>query len=158
MRPVVQAECTLKESAAINQILGRRVSQHNFYFKHQYNKIFFTKKHIFILMELTFSSGTVYPVRNRLNIMRRLGLSDSDTCSSTLTGTPGTTTDTGPRRRRERETNRTTQVPGAVEDLQPAKAGGGASLLFSSLLIFNFVLVAPTEQGGASKILRTRQG
>ncbi len=25
MRPVVQAECTLKESAAINQILGRRV-------------------------------------------------------------------------------------------------------------------------------------
>lgn len=27
MRPVVQAECTLKESAAINQILGRRVSQ-----------------------------------------------------------------------------------------------------------------------------------
>ena len=27
MRPVVQAECTLKESAAINQILGRRVSE-----------------------------------------------------------------------------------------------------------------------------------
>ena len=27
MRPVVQAECTLKESAAINQLLGRRVSQ-----------------------------------------------------------------------------------------------------------------------------------
>ena len=27
MRPVVQAECTLKESAAINQILGRRVSR-----------------------------------------------------------------------------------------------------------------------------------
>ena len=27
MRPVVQQECTLKESAAINQILGRRVSQ-----------------------------------------------------------------------------------------------------------------------------------
>ena len=27
MRPVVQAECTLKESAAINQILGRRVSK-----------------------------------------------------------------------------------------------------------------------------------
>ena len=26
MRPVVQAECTLKESAAINQLLGRRVS------------------------------------------------------------------------------------------------------------------------------------
>lgn len=26
MRPIVQAECTLKESAAINQILGRRVS------------------------------------------------------------------------------------------------------------------------------------
>lgn len=26
MRPQVQAECTLKESAAINQILGRRVS------------------------------------------------------------------------------------------------------------------------------------
>ena len=25
MRPVVQAECTLKESAAINQLLGRRV-------------------------------------------------------------------------------------------------------------------------------------
>ena len=24
MRPIVQAECTLKESAAINQILGRR--------------------------------------------------------------------------------------------------------------------------------------
>ena len=29
MRPVVQAECTLKESAAINQILGRRVSVEN---------------------------------------------------------------------------------------------------------------------------------
>ena len=27
MRPVVQAECTLKESAAINQLLGRRVRQ-----------------------------------------------------------------------------------------------------------------------------------
>jgi len=27
MRPVVQAECTLKESAAINQILGRRVNK-----------------------------------------------------------------------------------------------------------------------------------
>ena len=26
MRPVVQAECTLKESAAINQLLGRRVN------------------------------------------------------------------------------------------------------------------------------------
>ena len=42
MRPVVQAECTLKESAAINQILGRRVSQNKFFFKHQYNRI--TKK------------------------------------------------------------------------------------------------------------------
>ena len=29
MRPVVQAECTLKESAAINQLLGRRVSVSN---------------------------------------------------------------------------------------------------------------------------------
>ena len=29
MRPVVQAECTLKESAAINQILGRRVRKEN---------------------------------------------------------------------------------------------------------------------------------
>ena len=29
MRPVVQAECTLKESAAINQILGRRVRKLN---------------------------------------------------------------------------------------------------------------------------------
>ena len=28
MRPIVQAECTLKESAAINQILGRRVSKY----------------------------------------------------------------------------------------------------------------------------------
>ena len=27
MRPVIVAECTLKESAAINQILGRRVSR-----------------------------------------------------------------------------------------------------------------------------------
>ena len=52
--------------------------------------------------------------------MRRLGLSDSDTCSSTLTGTPGITTDTEPRRRRERETNLTTQVARAVEDLQSA--------------------------------------
>ena len=31
MRPVVQAECTLKESAAINQILGRRVSSYVFF-------------------------------------------------------------------------------------------------------------------------------
>ena len=30
MRPVVQAECTLKESAAINQILGRRVNKQNY--------------------------------------------------------------------------------------------------------------------------------
>ena len=30
MRPVVQAECTLKESAAINQLLGRRVRKSNF--------------------------------------------------------------------------------------------------------------------------------
>ena len=110
MRPVVQAECTLKESAAINQILGRRVSQHNFYFKHQYNQIFFTKKHIFILMELTFSSGTVYPVRNRLNIMRRLAWSASATCSCTLTGTLGTIIDTEQRKRKERGINQTTQV------------------------------------------------
>ena len=32
MRPVVQAECTLKESAAINQILGRRVRNVHFSF------------------------------------------------------------------------------------------------------------------------------
>ena len=32
MRPVVQAECTLKESAAINQILGRRVGYISFFF------------------------------------------------------------------------------------------------------------------------------
>lgn len=32
MRPVVQAECTLKESAAINQILGRRVRKVPCYF------------------------------------------------------------------------------------------------------------------------------
>ena len=32
MRPVVQAECTLKESAAINQILGRRVRFSLFHF------------------------------------------------------------------------------------------------------------------------------
>ena len=31
MRPVVQAECTLKESAAINQLLGRRVR--NYYWR-----------------------------------------------------------------------------------------------------------------------------
>lgn len=30
MRPVVQAECTLKESAAINQLLGRRVNLSQF--------------------------------------------------------------------------------------------------------------------------------
>ncbi len=31
MRPIVQAECTLKESAAINQILGRKVRKHKYY-------------------------------------------------------------------------------------------------------------------------------
>ena len=31
MRPQIVAECTLKESAAINQILGRRVSVHLFF-------------------------------------------------------------------------------------------------------------------------------
>lgn len=31
MRAKVVAECTLKESAAINQILGRRVSRWNYY-------------------------------------------------------------------------------------------------------------------------------
>lgn len=31
MRPVVQSECTLKESAAINQILGRRVRKFGFH-------------------------------------------------------------------------------------------------------------------------------
>ena len=31
MRPVVQSECTLKESAAINQILGRRVRKFVFH-------------------------------------------------------------------------------------------------------------------------------
>ena len=37
MRPIVQAECTLKESAAINQILGRRVRKfgHLFTLKEQ---------------------------------------------------------------------------------------------------------------------------
>lgn len=30
MRPKIVAECTLKESAAINQILGRRVSNNKF--------------------------------------------------------------------------------------------------------------------------------
>ena len=32
MRPVVQSECTLKESAAINQILGRRVRKIQYIF------------------------------------------------------------------------------------------------------------------------------
>jgi len=36
MRPVVQAECTLKESAAINQILGRRVRNVHFSFTSVY--------------------------------------------------------------------------------------------------------------------------
>ena len=42
MRPVVQSECTLKESAAINQILGRRVSTNiNLLFKYIYLRIYF---------------------------------------------------------------------------------------------------------------------
>ena len=36
MRPVVQAECTLKESAAINQILGRRVNTQLSEFKQKF--------------------------------------------------------------------------------------------------------------------------
>ena len=37
MRPVVQAECTLKESAAINQILGRRVKKLDSHFRTDVN-------------------------------------------------------------------------------------------------------------------------
>jgi len=40
MRPKIVAECTLKESAAINQILGRRVSEFCYYFHHYINSPF----------------------------------------------------------------------------------------------------------------------
>jgi hypothetical protein len=46
MRPVVQAECTLKESAAINQILGRRVRTVSFYFNFYW---FFKKINLLML-------------------------------------------------------------------------------------------------------------
>ena len=111
MRPVVQAECTLKESAAINQILGRRVSQgkNGEYFSLEHaNK--FDKTLDLILIVLTFSSGTGYPVRSKLNIMRRLAWSASVTCSCTLTGTLGIIIDTEQRRRNGRETNPMIQV------------------------------------------------
>ena len=63
------------------------------------------------------------------------------------------------KKKRKRDKSDDPGAPRAVEDLLPAsQVGRGASLLFSSLLILDFVLVAPTEQGGASKVLRPGQG
>ena len=57
MRPKVVAECTLKESAAINQILGRKVRP---------LKLGFGDCSCF-----DYFSGTLSPGRNKPNIMNR---------------------------------------------------------------------------------------
>ena len=58
MRPKVVAECTLKESAAINQILGRKVRPLKLGFGDCSCSDYF--------------SGTLSQEKNRLNIMNRL--------------------------------------------------------------------------------------
>ena len=122
MRPVVQAECTLKESAAINQILGRRVSI--FFLL----SLFFSALSYFVLIrshrflalidfvpprfntkKMNFS-GTALPEKNRPNITKKRGRSVKGTCKCTLTGTHGTTTDTDRKKRNENETKQTIQV------------------------------------------------
>ena len=86
MRPKIVAECTLKESAAINQILGRRV---------RLDKIFTVKKNE-ILGKLPLfvsnSSGTVSAGRNRQSITSRPAKNVNCICKCILDGPPGTIT------------------------------------------------------------------
>ena len=88
MRPKIVAECTLKESAAINQILGRRVWN------------YFPKKWA---GDQTFvvCSGTVWIERNKPSIMNKPERRGNSTCRCILDGQPGIITHKA-RKRREK--------------------------------------------------------
>ena len=58
MRPVVQSECTLKESAAINQILGRRVRTIHYPYFWWTNKHIFFAKYCFVGNDTTHFERT----------------------------------------------------------------------------------------------------
>lgn len=86
MRAKVVAECTLKESAAINQILGRKVSMalgngHPLVPLHLSQALTLISVH----------SGTTCPEKNKPSTMNWPVRSDSSTHSSTRPGQHGTT-------------------------------------------------------------------
>lgn len=99
MRPVVQAECTLKESAAINQILGRRVKHLGF----EWSKTMVRDGNEWMTL-WPLSSGIVWVVTSKPSIMNKHVKSARSTCRCTPTGTPETTTGSGWRKRRGRRT------------------------------------------------------
>ena len=78
MRPRIVAECTLKESAAINQILGRRVLKR-------------LKSYLYMLCSNAcyyLVSGTVWVARSRPSITNWRGKSANCTCKCTPVGRP----------------------------------------------------------------------
>ena len=136
MRPVVQSECTLKESAAINQILGRRViisNDNQFLFVNSFsctlpplcqmgevrrvmiNHLLRKLYHYGVCGEwvfnwIVFHSGTAWAGRNRPSITKSREWSGRSTYKCTLTGTPGITIGSGSRKRNGNAIGRTTQV------------------------------------------------
>lgn len=88
MRAKVVAECTLKESAAINQILGRKVRATPVF---QAVQLRVPHAHHSVLAG-PLHSGTTCPEKNRPSTTNWPGRSGSFTRSSTQPGQPGTTT------------------------------------------------------------------
>ena len=72
MRPKIVAECTLKESAAINQILGRRVSKSETSFLNIFNKNFMEMNRPFkiskVLQIVTLMYSTFLLLRKLSNL------------------------------------------------------------------------------------------
>lgn len=89
MRAKVVAECTLKESAAINQILGRKVRPA---LGLQAVRLSGPHAHRSVIAGPLSRSGTTCPEKNRPSTMNWPGRSGSFTRSSTRPGQPETTT------------------------------------------------------------------
>ena len=77
MRPKIVAECTLKESAAINQILGRRVRYEiRIFFSYPFNLLYF--------------SGTALAGKNKPSITNKRVRNANYICKCILVGQPET--------------------------------------------------------------------
>lgn len=91
MRAKVVAECTLKESAAINQILGRKVMPAAVNSSWQRGLRVSAYPDGSVCLHPLSLSGTTCQEKNRPNTMSLPGKNGSFTRSSTQPGQPGTT-------------------------------------------------------------------